>query len=213
MIQVLGTRRMIILAGLVALNALLAAVVYGYFMPDKIKVTRNLAAVSGQVSTLHADVSNISIELDEIQEKQGEYEGIVGDGFFSDQDRRQAEGILRDVQEQSGVIFVKASVGGKKVIENDLAQKAGHVIIESIVSVSIDSLDDIDLFHYIHLMQTSLPGHVTIDTMTIKRQRDLTGALLRRIASGNDPEMVNASVDFKWRTMVPETSVDKDGRG
>ena len=51
------------------------------------------------------------------------------------------------------------------------------------------------------------PGHVSVNNVKLERKLDVNEITLRQIGSGIPAVMVQGSVDFDWRTMVPENMV------
>jgi hypothetical protein len=71
------------------------------------------------------------------------------------------------------------------------------------VKVELEALDDVDVFKYIYLVEKFFPGHVTITKIELERKSQITGPVLRSIASGDNPQLVNAKIEMLWRTMIP----------
>lgn len=207
MIAVLGMQRVLILAALVLLNALLAVGVYMYLIPQSDLKVRELRGLRGQVSTLRSDIDRMQVEFEQLEEQKAEFELLSKDGFFKDQSRRQAEDIFNEIQKKSGVSKAIASVQAGVIEDNEEAAKAEHKILKSPISVKLEAYDDIYIYHYLYLVEQYFPGHISIEDIRIKRNADVTGTVLRAISTGANPALVTAEVDMVWRTMIPQSRV------
>ena len=203
MIAVIGKPKLIIIGVLVVAIGVLAAGVYQYLIPQTVKYKRELSSLDSQISSVRSDLSAIQLEFEQLEERESDYKALQALGFFNTQDRITARNILSNVQEESGVIYVKAAVGSIENIENKGAEKAGHQVLQSDLNIDIDSFDDLDFYEYIFLLNKYLPGYVTINRLALTREQNLSGDLLRQIASGGTPVMVSANVEGRWVTMAP----------
>lgn len=213
MIRVLGTKRVLMLVLLVAMNVAMAASVYMFLQPQRIKKQSELAGVNGQISTVQSDINRMQIEFDQLAVQQNQFEKLKEKGFFSNQGRRSAEKVFEAIQKQAGVISAIASIQSGTVEDSEEAQKAEHKILKSPVSVKVDATDSIDVYRYIYLLERFFPGHLTFNKITMARKAEVTGTILRSIASGSNPPLVEADIDMTWRTMIPQSEVIPDASG
>lgn len=212
MIKILGVKRVSILLVLLACNGLLGYLSYMYFTPQKEVKERELRNTRSQASTLQSDIDGLLVEFEQLDEQREEFERLKKDGFFDGQSRRQAELIFKKIQDRSGVISAVASVDAGEFEENEEAKKAEHNILKSPVKVRIEAVNDLDIFRYIYLVDEFFPGHVSIDSMKMERQSDVSGTILRGIASGKNPPLVTAELELSWRTMIPESQTGQGGQ-
>jgi len=203
MIKVLGFQRIAILLALLAVNILLGYLAYMHFIPQKDIKDRELRSVRGQVSTLHSDIDGLQIEFEQLDEQRAEFESLKKDGFFDGQSRRKAELILNQIQERSGVVSAVVGIAAGEFEESEQAAKAEHQILNSPVEIRIEAVNDLDIFRYIYLVNEFFPGHVSLESIRLNREADVSGVVLRGIASGKNPALVSADLSLKWRTMIP----------
>ena len=213
MIKILGFRRIIILAVLLALNTVFGLSAYMYFMPQKTSKDRELRTMRGKVSTLKADIDGLLVEFDQLDQQLDTYKALKDRGFFDTQSRRKAELVLQEIQDRSSVISAVASIAGGEFGENTQAIKADHQILKSPIQINIEALNDLDVYRYIYLMDEYFPGHISIENISIKRESDLNGVVLRAIASKNPPPLVKANLELSWRTMIPITTDETNNGG
>ncbi len=207
MISVLGIKRVIVLAVLVGVNALLAASAYLYLAPEIVKKEREMRGIRGEVSTLRSDIDRMQVEFEQLEDQKEEFELLAGDGFLRDQNRRMAEQVFNQIQRRSGVSKAIASVDKGRLEDNEEAQKAGHKILISPMEVTIEAVDDIDIYNYLHLVENYFPGYVTIEGVSIRRDANVTGAVLQSIASGSNPALVGADIRMSWKTLISEDKI------
>lgn len=211
MIGVLGVKRIVALILLLCVNALLAVTVYQYLIPREAEQGRELGTLRGQISTAQGDISRMEVEFDQIQAQKEEFEKLEKDGFFKDQSRRQAEDVFKQIQRTSGVATAVASISTGTLDTNEEAQKVEYKILKSPVQIKLEAIDDVDLFHYLFLVDNYFPGHVAVEKITIERQADVNGTILRSIAAGDNPPLVTATIDVLWRTMIPAAGTHEEG--
>lgn len=215
MVNVLGIKRIIILGALIALNLVVAGLLYGVFKPEEVKKKNELSSVKRQVSTLRNDLSKILVEFEQLETQKEEFATLKQKSFFEEQDRRQAQEILEQIQDASGVISAKASIGGGKTEDHIEAQKSDHKIVISIINIEIAALDDTDIFNYVWLLENKFPGYVDIKEFSYERVEDVDREVLQKISAGEFPQVVKAKISAEWKTMISADDVvgDDDIRG
>lgn len=212
MIGVLGIKRVIVLAALVAINVLLAASAYMYLAPEIIKKEREMRSVRGEVGTLRSDIDRMQVEFEQLEDQKAEFERLAADGFLRDQNRRQAELVFNTIQKRSGVTKATASVEPGSIEDNAEAQKAGHKVLSSPMQVQLQAVDDINVYNYLHLIEHYFPGHVEIEEVFIERKARVTGTILKAIAGGQNPTMVEADIKMVWKTLISEDKIIEGGK-
>ena len=207
MIGVIGVKRILTIVVLLLLNAALAAVVYMHFVPRKMAAENELNQLRGNISTVQSDISRMQVEFDQLQLQQVQFDKMRQRGFFGSQGRREAELILQKIQRESGVISAVVNIMGGVVEANEEALKAEHQVLASPVSIRIEAMDDVDVYRYIYLVQQFFPGHVSFEKLSLKREAEVSGTVMRAIATGANPKLVSAEIVMTWRTMIPQKDV------
>lgn len=212
MIKILGTRRIFVLTVLVCLNALLGAIQFMYLQPEVIKSDKRLRAVKGRVTSLQRDITRLDVEFQQLEEQKERFEDLQRKDFLREQDRRKASDLLEEIQRASNVISAVASIQPATIIQDEEAAKANYDIVASPINVEIKAMSDIDVYRYIALLTSRFPGHVSLDSLSIKRASDITSVALRSIANGGSPPLVEANVLATWRTLTKKPDMT-DGQG
>jgi len=207
MISVIGFKRIVLLLVFLAINGLFAAMIYGYLAPQNVESERKIRSLKGQINTVQVDIERMQLEFEQLGRQQGQFDALKADGFFKPQGRTLAKEALKNVQDKSKVISAVASIDPGRIEENKEAQKSKHKVLISPVEIKLKAFDDRDVYRYIHILQETFPGHISIDSMEIKRTRDVSAAVLRAIVTGINPELVAAKMELSWRTMIPEDQV------
>lgn len=207
MIRILGARRILLLFILIVLNAGAAGILYGYLIPDQMKTERNLRMMRGQIGNVQRDIDRLLVEFDQLEEQQARFDALRDEGFFNEQNRREAEDLLRQIQDSAKVVSAVANINPGELEENTEAAKAGHRVLRSNVEITIEALDDIDVYRYLYLLEEYFPGHISFQKIEMIREKDVNAAVLRAVASGMNPPLVKAEIDLAWRTMIPESKV------
>ncbi|MCB1782994.1 MAG: hypothetical protein KDI13_03290 [Alphaproteobacteria bacterium] len=207
MIRVIGVKKTILIFLLALANALFAGLIYSYMIPENMRLSKEEKKLSGQVNTVRSDIDRMQVEFEQLDKQQGLFDALKADGFFNAQGRTIAKDVFKKIQDQSKVISAVATVDPGTIEENKEAQKSKHKVLVSPVKVKIKAFDDADIYRYIEIMDKTFPGHISIDHLTITRSKDVSAAVLRAIATGVNPELLEADMELSWRTMIPEDQV------
>jgi hypothetical protein len=146
-------------------------------------------------------------ELQQIDALKARFAALKQAGFFSDQNRLVARRRITDIQQKTGVLQAKYDIGSGQVVKAPGAEEAGYAILKSKVSVSVEALDDIDVYNFIYWMENTFPGHMMVASVKMTRPTELNEAVLRAIGSGQATTLIKADLVFSWRTMVAADSV------
>lgn len=212
MINIIGIKRVLVLAVLLVVNIALASVIYLYLSPDITKTEKHLRGLRGAMSSVQSDIDKLQIESEQLEEQRDNFEIIKSEGFFGNQVRSDAKSLLSQIQTQSRVISAVASVKSGILEDHPDAIKANHRVLLSPIEIEVKAFDDGDVYNYIYLAQRMFPGHLSLDGIEIKRNIDVSSPVLRAIASGANPELISASMRFSWRTMIPEEQILPEGQ-
>lgn len=207
MIKVIGAKRVVILGVLVVLNAATAALTYLYMVPEADASEKRLRTLRGENQTTSADIERMQIEFEQLDQQQDKFDALKADGFFKAQVRSVAKKLFKDIQDESRVVSAVASVRPGSIEENEEAKKSNYKVLVSPVDIQIQAFDDGDIFNYLHILEQKFPGHLAIDKISMQRATDISGPVLRAIATGGNPVLINANVKFSWRTMIPESQI------
>lgn len=207
MIQILGIKRVLTLAMLIAVNLVLAGFLYGVVVPGEATTQNDLRRTRGAVESRRTEIQRLKTEYQEVQEQKTQFGDLEHAGFFGMQDRVQARKTMEAIQEKSRVLSARYNINAVAVKENPLAAESDHVLLQSPVSVSIDALDDIDLYSFMYLIENSFPGNAIITDITIDRKADIDENALKAIGNGIPTVLVSANVNFSWNTFVARSDL------
>ncbi len=210
MIEVIGLKRLMILALLILLNTALALLTYLYVVPESDLAKNTLRNMEQQVSRAHAELGRMQVEFEILEKQQGRFDALKKEGYFSRQVRSDAKELFRDVRERSGVFSALANVTPGVTSDDYGVSKVKYKILTSVITVNIEAFDDSDIYRYMDLLQRDFPGDITIDKVSINRTKDVNAAVLRGIASGRNLPLVGASLTASWSTLIPENQVITD---
>lgn len=202
MMEVLGFKRIVFIASLALLCGALAAALYGYLEPELVSVEKNVKTEQLRENTVRGDIANIKMEFEQLALQQNQFDGLRAEGFFSNQSRRDAQVIFAGAEKLSGVNEAIVTVRPGRVVENENAAKANHIILESPVEITIRSIDDVDVFEYLTYLKDNFPGFLSMDNISMSRQANISNTILRAIATGANPPLVESKIQMTWRTMV-----------
>lgn len=217
MIAVLGLKRILVVLCLVALNCALAGGLYLYLVPEVQKAEKEIRTVRSKETAVRGDIDNIQLEFEQLAKQQNEYEALRSDGFFTNQSRRHAQEVFLAAKQYSGVMDARVNVKPGAVVANEHAQKADQVMLESPVQIDFTSVDDTDIYEYIYYLDQVFPGYLSVNSVNISRKSSLNETILRAIATGVKPPLVEGTISLTWRTMVSKadyaSSLDQQAGG
>lgn len=207
MIKVIGAKRLILLVALVFLNAALAAVTYIYLVPQESSTSKELRTLRSQNQAKSGDIQRMQIEFEQLGDQQDKFDSLKTDGFFKAQVRSVAKKLFKDIQDESRVVSAVASIRPGTIEENEEARKSAYKVLVSPVEIIIEAFDDSDVYNYLYILEQKFPGHLAVDSIKIQRAKDISGPMLRAIATGANPVLISAAVKLSWRTMIPESQI------
>ncbi|MGQ0527285.1 MAG: hypothetical protein ACT4OY_04550 [Alphaproteobacteria bacterium] len=207
MIKMLGFKRVLILLVLISVNFAMAGALYFYIQPQHMAKDQQMRVLQSQISEKQSDIDRIQIAFEQLEVQQSVFDNLRARGFFGNQERRQAETALSDIQQKSGVISAIANIMPGRVRDDEEAQKADHKVLESSVNLRVEALDDTDIYRYLYLLQNYFPGHVAIEKVGLGRKGAINDAVLRGIAGGQSPPLTEVDILLIWRTMIPQSEI------
>ena len=211
MIEVLGARRVTVIAGLALVNALLGAATYLYVLPQKDKTDQELRTVRAEISQRRDETEKMHTQLQQIEEQKELFAVLQKSDFFGEQDRYNARRTIEAIQTQSSVLSARYTIGAAQQEDTEKATEAGQQLMVSPIEIAIEAMDDIDVYNFVYWIENAFPGHVGVDMIELTRKGDLSEAVLRQIGSGSPVTLIDSKVGFTWRTMVPKAGGDDAG--
>lgn len=211
MIKLIGIKRALILAILLAANLAIAGIFFFGILPMRAKASADLTTVQGEISSLQGKINNVKQELADFKRNLPKYENLKSVGFFSAQDRFQLERDLNKVQEKSGLQGFSYTVSEVQTLENADAQKSNSRIIKSVIKIENPfALVDKQFYDFVHVMMRDFPAHVRLQSFSLARKGALDNETLKKIRSQDIRTLMDANAVFEWMTIVPaEKQEDK----
>lgn len=211
MVDVLGIQRIILIASLFAVNAVVGGLAYGVLIPANSAKQTELSREKGQVASVRSNLTKIQVEFSQLEDQKAQFERLENTSFFASQNRREAQVLLEEFQEESGVVTAKVEIGSGFTSEHAEAGRSDHVILKSPLEIEVTAMDDTDVFRYVWLLENRFPGYVDIKSITLERSKQLDRKMLQEIITGQSPEIVSAKLEAIWKTMIPRGSaVEQD---
>jgi hypothetical protein len=207
MMKVLGLKRILTLAILLGLNAMLAITLYFFIIPGEDQTSTDLRSTRSAVEVKRGEIKILQTQYQEIQEQKTLFGDLDHSGFFGTQDRVEARRTIEAIQHESHVLSAKYNINAVAVKENPLAMESEHVLLQSPVSVKVDALDDMDVYSFLYWIENAFPGSIVITNVTIERKIDIDENALKSIGNGIPAALISANVDFAWSTFVPKADL------
>ena len=207
MIEVLGFKRVMTIVALGFMAGGLAAALYLLVIPQKQKTERELRTIRSAVASRNIEIEKLKVEYQQIQEQKTLFETLQRAGYFGTQDRLRARKVIESIQAESKVLSAKYTIAAAEVKNDPSMAEVNHVVLRSPVDVTVDALDDMDIYKFMYWIENGFPGHAGITEFTLERRMDIDEALLRQVGNGVPTVLVNGKIKFAWNTMVPKDQV------
>lgn len=202
--KLIGIKRALILAILLAINLAIAGIYFFMIEPMRSRSMVSLQQVEGQIGGLQSKISNVKKELEDFKRDKPRYEELNAVGFFNTQDRFQMGRDLDKVQTASGLPGFAYSISEIKEIPNkDAASSKSRLISSRIEVTNALALVDEDFFRFIDVMTKQFPAHVRLEAFSVMRNKELSADTLGRLRKGDLATVIDAKASFDWLTIVP----------
>lgn len=200
---ILGPKRVLVVLLLVILNGVMGMATYGYLVPERTKTEQLVKQTKTQTTARRNEVMNLKDEYIRLQGDIKQYKELEARGFFGDQNRVLAQDMFDRMQNIAGLLKARYAISPGTMIDDPIAKEANYSIISSPIVVSIEALDDMDVYSFLKLLQMRFPGSIEITKFDLKRNIELSQPILRQIGTGTPIVLVNSTLSFNWRTMTP----------
>lgn len=213
MIQLIGIKRLMVIAVLAGLCAMLGAGAYLYLIPQSQKLNRELTQITGDISFKRSEAERFRQEMTEIQNEKNTFQSLETLGFLGEQSRLEARKRIEAIQSYSGVLSARYNIAPGVVQNAETATAADRVVLTSQVTVDVDALDDADVYKFIYMMENAFIGYVSVTSFELERVLDLNEVTLRQIGSGIPAVLVKAKITFEWKTLLSRQQAMVIGAG
>lgn len=210
MLQILGRSRIIVLSVLVALNLVAMYALYMYAAPERLNSDLDLTQARSRLEGKRSEIQTLKQEYTLLQNQLKSYKELEARGFFNNQGRVEAQESFEKIRTVSGVINAKYDISAGEIVNDPRAESAGYVILRSPIKVVLESLDDLDVYSFLKLIQERFPGKVDIVGMKIDKLKDVTAEDLKNISSGKPEPVIQTLIEFAWKTMASQQSLSPD---
>lgn len=190
------------------LCALFGAYVYLYALPKHQEYEQSVRNLRAQVVSRQDEVSQLKLELEQLVSRKNDYEKLREQGFFLTQDRVLVREKINEVQRLSGVLSAKYSVDAAHCEYTDDLDTIDYVLLNSPVQITIEALDDRDIYKFVNFIDSMFPGYVKKESLNMLKLGPVNSASLKNIGSGNPQPLIKGDLIFSWYTMVPRNNVD-----
>jgi len=213
-IKLIGIKRALILAVLLAANVAVAGIFFLAIMPMNSRASVELATVEGEIASLQKKINDVKKEIQDFKRNLPRYEQLKTAGFFSAQDRFQLERDLNTVQERAGIQGFRYTVSEVQTLENAAAKKSKSRVIKSQINIENPfTMTDTEFYRLVYAMMRDFPSHVRLQSFSIRRTTDLDNETLAKLRTQELRSLIAASAVFEWMTIVPDVSQDEKKSG
>lgn len=213
MINLIGFKRLVIIAVLTVFCAGMGALAYLFLIPQNQKLNNELTQIRSDISFKRTEVDRFRQELAEIQNEKSTFQSLGEMGFLGEQSRLEARKRIEAIQSYSRVLSARYNIAPGTVENAETAKEADRVILKSQISIDVDAMDDADIYKFAYLMENAFMGHVSITSFELEREIDLNEVTLRQIGSGVPAILVKGKIVLDWKTLLSREQAVLIGAG
>ncbi len=213
MIKLIGRKRFTILVALAMVNVVLLAALMLWVIPSRDNAENQLNGLNGQIGTLQTDITTIKEQIQKTQEHMPYYDRLADIGFFDNQDRFEAERVIQNIQNTSGVRSASFSIGELVDINEPLAEQAGHRLVMSPVEVkNLQAFNDIEVYKLLYMINNNFSGHTRLKSLKLERPLVITQESLDALSDlERNIGFVTGTAEFEWYTMLEKPAEEVPG--
>lgn len=216
LIKIIGMKRLISMAFMASILAIWVVSFLLLIKPMRDNAQQDLAKVKRQVTGLRKKINNIENDIEFMKEKIPEYEKILGQGLFDDQDRFRVVDVVEKMKEDAGVYKFSYSIDKRGVLSSKDADKMGYSLIKRSIKLSnVTALTDTDVFSFFQRIPKIFPLYVHVKKFKVIRKKKVTMPVLQKIAYNEENQLVAADIEFDWVTLskkIEKKKKDKNKR-
>jgi hypothetical protein len=203
--KLIGVKRTLLLAILLAVNLAIAAVFFLQIYPMRDEAQAKLNAVNDEIDTQSQKIATIKADLETFKKTLPDYQELEKKGFTLNQDRFRMSRDLDDVRKKAELAGFSFTINDVKKVDNPDAQAAHMQLIDSRIKIeNVVSLLDLNIYNFVDLMTTDFPTHLRVQSVEITRKDPLNAAALGKISLKQPVNLISAEAQFDWLTMVPK---------
>ena len=203
--KLIGVKRTLILAILLAINLAIASVFFLQIGPMRDDARTKLNAVDAEISDQSQKISNIKADLDTFNKTLPDFKVLENKGFTLSQDRFRMSRDLDDVRKKAELAGFSFTINDVKKIDNPDALAAHIQLIDSRIRIeNVVSLLDLNIYDFVDLMEADFPAHLRVQAFNITRKDPLDSVALGHIAKKEPVSLISATMQFDWLTVVPK---------
>lgn len=207
MMNALGKKRILILATLSVLLAVLSLLAFFVTMPQASKTKKRLDEISANKNQIAIEMEKMRADYITFENQRVLFDKLDKTGFLNDQNRVLTRARFETLQRLSKIVSAKYEIKAAVITENDLSSNTGYVTIQSPISVSLSAIDDLDIYRFVYYLNYGFPGFVKIKELTIERSAEVTPDVLKAIGAGAPPQIITAKMELEWTTMTKKSSI------
>jgi hypothetical protein len=202
MIKALGTKKTIFIIVVLLVDGFIGGAYYSWLQPLRESVSTELQSTKSSVDEKYSEVSRMKGEFVLLQSQLRSFKELEAHGFFNNQDRSVAIDSLSTLSNYAGILAAQLKFSRGQLIADPLADQAGQVVINSPVVISIKSIDDVDVYTFLKLINEKFLGIVDITSIDMNKAETFDVTALRSIGSGKLLPLMGAEIKFNWITMA-----------
>jgi hypothetical protein len=206
----LAPKPVLISAAVLVFAALMFAIlvpVLGGARDDAVALGQKLASdISGartKVATLIADQQYVAEHLEE-------YEALLASDKLVPHTRRAAVVALTQAATAHGVTglnysFVAADALSRAAVASQ-SSSGGYTVAVETIDLKIDAPLDGPVYRFLADIMETFPGFLTVNSLTLARAPEISGAALAAVSAGAPSELVTGEISLSWRTAQADKS-------
>lgn len=203
--KLIGVKRTLMLAILLAVNLAIAAVFFLQINPMRDDANAKLNEVNGEIASQSQKIASIKSDMDTFNKTLPDFKALEAKGFTLNQDRFRMSRDLDDVRKKASLAGFSFTINDVRKIDNPDALAAHMQLIDSRIRIeNVVSLLDLNIYDFVDKMTTDFPAHLRVQSFEITRKDPLNDVALGHIAKKEPVNLISATAEFDWLTMIPK---------
>ncbi len=214
-ITVIGQRRFVMLAALIAANVVLFLSLQNLFVPQNEQAVSQESRIKGELVSISREIQELPERHAALKVSDNKYVALMMRGLFADQDRIEARSRIDKIRGLSGLRGVEYKIEPQKLETNAAVTGINGEVMLTSVDVQIKSLTDLEMRTFIQRMHDEFSGLVIVKKIKFDRSNAVSDENLLRLTKKDPVDFVTGSVSFDWYSMkikegMPEAAAGRN---
>lgn len=239
--ETIGIRTFGTLMTMLTLTIIVSALCFLFILPQTAAQQAALQTARQVVESKRAEIRTLRQEYADLQTYMADFKSLEKRGFFKEQNRTIARRALDQTIAAADLIDVDYEIRPARVLRevqvdamlgagtagpvSPAAQapnmvagqqpvvRNGYALIESEISMTISTYDDVQIYNFIKRLTDTFQGRMVLKSLELEPIAELTQANYLKIGNGEAVSLVQGQITLLWYSLVPADKAPPLGQG